>query len=77
MLFCLLLLLEFVYNVFCALSHPVEWAIVRVGNVARRYQGDCDALWRMLLAVPGWLLLSKRGQLGDVGTLGFGSWLFP
>ncbi|CAO3593793.1 unnamed protein product [Absidia cylindrospora] len=58
MLFYLLLLLEFLYNVYCAVSHPVEWVIVRVGNVVRCYQNNHDALWRMLLAVPGWLLLN-------------------
>ncbi|CAO3588853.1 unnamed protein product [Absidia cylindrospora] len=69
MLFYLLLVLEFVYNVFCAVSHPVKWVIVRVGDVARHYQGDRDALWRMLLAVPGWLLLNVANwvMLGFLG----------
>ncbi|CAO3588847.1 unnamed protein product [Absidia cylindrospora] len=68
MFFYLLLLLEFVYNVFCALSHPVQWAI----TLSR--QSRCslaDAACGPGLAPP------QRGQLGDVGTLGFGSWLYP
>ncbi|CAO3593844.1 unnamed protein product [Absidia cylindrospora] len=57
-MFYLLLLLEFLYKVYCAVSHPVEWVIVRIGNVVRCYQNDRDTFWRMLLAVPGWLLLN-------------------
>ncbi|CAO3593848.1 unnamed protein product [Absidia cylindrospora] len=75
-MFYLVLLLEFLYNVYCALSHPVEWVIVRVGNVKMLSKRS-----RYLLADvacgPG-LAPPQRGQLGDVGILGFGSWrLFP